>query len=378
MNTVRALAALGQSIWYDNINRGLLRDGGLQAMVDDGLLGVTSNPTIFEKAISGGKEYDPEIRDLLAMHPAADTEEIIRSLMISDIRAAADILRPVYNASRGGDGFVSIEVSPRKARDTAATIEEARELWRRIDRPNLMVKIPATREGLPAIRQALREGININVTLIFGLERYREVLGAYMDGLGDRVREGLPVDRVASVASVFVSRIDTLVDAMLEEKAAGAREEGVALRTLAGAAAVANTKMIYQAFRDMTRSSRWSLLVARGARVQRPLWGSTGTKNPAYPDLKYVDSLIGPDTVNTVPPATYAAILDHGHPALTLEADLDASKKALAALAAHGIDMTAVTDRLEDEGVASFEKSFDGLIGVISRKRESFVPAERS
>lgn len=370
-NALRALAGLGQSIWYDNISRGLVRGGGLRALVDQGLLGVTSNPTIFEKAIAGGDAYDDEIRSIHASSPGVEVEEVIRSLMVTDIREAADVLRRVYDATGGADGFVSIEVNPRKARDTQATVNEARDLWTRVDRPNLMVKIPATVEGLPAIRQALREGININITLLFALERYREVFTAFLEGLEDRVRDGRPVDRIASVASVFVSRIDTLVDGILERQRASAPgpEKASLLRSLEGKAAVANTKMIYQAFREMARSPRWRALAARGARIQRPLWGSTGTKNPAYGDLKYVETLIGPDTVNTVPPATYDALLDHGRPAVTVEAELESSRKALAELAAVGIDMRAITARLEQDGVAAFEKSFEGLVAVLAAKR---------
>jgi transaldolase / glucose-6-phosphate isomerase len=360
MNRLHQLAHLGQSIWYDNINRSLLTGGGLQRMVDDGLLGVTSNPTIFEKAISGSNDYDGQIRDLLRRSPGITVPEVIQALMVEDIRVAADLLLPVHQCTHGQDGYVSIEVTPTKARDEAATVIEARELWSLVHRPNVMIKIPATREGLPAITQAISEGININVTLIFSEERYRQVTEAYMTGLERRLQAGNPLDHVASVASVFVSRIDTLVDAQLEE----CRLRGVNavdVGRLQGKAAVANSKRIYQAFKDMFTSPRFASLQKYGAALQRPLWGSTGTKNPSYSDLLYVEPLIGPFTVNTVPPHTYEAILDHCSPVLTLESDLQEAHLVLDALANVGIRMDEVLHRLEADGVAAFEKSFDGL-----------------
>ncbi|MFN0157623.1 MAG: transaldolase, partial [Bacteroidota bacterium] len=353
MNNLQQLAQLGQSIWYDNISRGLITKGELKKMVDEGLLGVTSNPTIFDKAISGSTDYDAQIRELVEKNPGIDAGEIIQALMVKDIQMACDVLRPVYDRTKGGDGFISIEVTPNKARDTKATSQEVRELWAKVNRPNLMVKIPSTKEGLPAIEQAIYEGSNINVTLIFSVERYVEVADAYIRGLERRVKEGKPVDGIASVASVFVSRIDTLVDELLAKKNAD--------KSLMGKVAVANTKMVYQAFKQMFGASRFKVLEAKGARVQRPLWGSTGTKNPAYPDLLYVDTLIGPHTVNTVPPSTYTAILDHSKPAVTVGNDLEGAGNALAAVAAAGIDMKLVLQKLEDDGVAAFEKSFDGL-----------------
>lgn len=367
MNNIQKLAQLGQSIWYDNISRDVILKGELHKMVDEGLLGVTSNPTIFDKAISGSDAYDDQIRELVEKNPNIDAAEIIQALMVKDIQMACDVLRPVYDRTNGGDGFVSIEVTPSKARDTKATIEEVKVLWSKVNRPNLMVKIPATREGLPAIEQSIYEGKNINVTLIFSVDRYREVTNAYITGLERRAKEGLPLSGVASVASVFVSRIDTLVDDLL------AKKDGGRYKSLMGKAAVANTKMVYQAFREIFDSPRFRALEARGARVQRPLWGSTGTKNPAYSDLLYVDTLIGQHTVNTVPPQTYAAILDHGTPALTVESDLDGARKVLADVATAGIDMAWVLQKLEDDGVAAFEKSFDGLYANLSRKRGEFA-----
>jgi transaldolase len=375
MNTLQRLAELGQSIWYDNISRGIIRRGELQAMVAEGCLGVTSNPTIFDKAISGSADYDAQLKELLQRDPGIEAGAIITGLMATDITMACDVLRPVYDRTRGGDGFVSIEVTPSKARDTQATIEEVRQLWKTIARPNLMVKIPATREGLPAIEQSIADGININVTLIFSEARYREVFEAWLRGLERRHAAGAPVAGVASVASVFVSRIDTLVDALLQKAIDAGPARSAALKPLMGRAAVANTKMIYQAFRQIAASPRWTALAGRGAAVQRPLWGSTGTKNPAYSDLLYVDTLIGPHTVNTVPPQTYRAILDHGTAAQTVETDLDGARKTLAALAREGIDMTGVLDQLEREGVAAFEKSFDSLYAGIQKKRLEVVPA---
>lgn len=361
MGVLHELEQLGQSIWYDNISRGMVRRGDLRSMVAEGLLGVTSNPSIFEKAITGSDEYDAQIRSLLTENPSTAVDDLIRALMVEDIRHAADDLRSVYDRTGKRDGYVSVEVSPSKARDTEGTLAEARQLWRMVDRPNVMVKIPATREGLPAIEQAVAEGLNINVTLIFSLERYREVADAYMRGLERRGAAGEPLAHVASVASVFVSRIDTLVDAMLDDRAGTRASDAGRLHALRGKAAVANTKMIYQAFREISASPRFSRLKQAGARVQRPLWGSTSTKNPAYSDLMYVAPLVGPDTVNTVPPVTYVAILDHLRPSSTIENDLDGARGDLAALRREGITMEAVTAQLEEEGVAAFSKSFDGL-----------------
>jgi transaldolase/glucose-6-phosphate isomerase len=373
MNVVQRLEHLGQSIWYDNISRGLIQRGELQRMVDEGLLGVTSNPTIFEKAISGSTDYEGQIRDLVKNNRTIPVGDIIQSLMIKDIQMAADILLPVYERTGGRDGYVSVEVTPGKARDTRGTIEEVRLLWARISRKNLMVKIPATKEGLPAIEQAIVEGMNINVTLIFAVDRYREVANAYINGLERRMKAGKPLDRVASVASVFVSRIDSLVDDLLQKKVAGGSPgDAGRLRSLMGVAAIANTKLVYHAFREMFDTQRFSALKAHGAHVQRPLWGSTSTKNPAYDDLIYVDTLIGPDTVNTVPPPTYTAILDHGQAVLTVETALDEARAKLRELAAAGIDMAWVTQKLEEDGVASFEKSFDGLYQNLEVKRSEF------
>ena len=341
MNTSQRLAQLGQSIWYDNIQRGLLDDGTLAGMIArEEIRGVTSNPTIFMDAFW--------------------------QLAVADIRAAADLFRPLYESTHGGDGFVSLEVSPTLAEDTAATLAEAQAIWQRVARPNLMVKIPATLAGIPAIRAAIAEGINVNVTLIFARQRYAEVMDAYLSGLEDRLAAGRPLDGIASVASFFVSRVDTLVDKRLEEiiKEGGAR--AVAARALLGRAAVANARLAYADFKQVFGSDRFARLQAHGARGQRPLWASTGTKNPAYSDVVYVDELIGPDTVNTVPPQTLAALLDHGRATPTLETGLDEARQTLAELDALGISMTDVTDQLEREGVQSFADAFASLLEAVA------------
>lgn len=372
MGVLRELEQLGQSIWFDNISRSMLASGNLRRMVEDGLLGVTSNPTIFDKAISGSSDYDDQIRNLLAERPGIRVEEIVQELMAEDVRRAADDLRPVFDRTGGRDGYVSVEVSPAKARDTGATIEEARLLWQMIDRPNLMVKIPATVEGLPAIEQAIAGGININVTLIFSLARYRDVARAYIRGLERRATAGLPLAPVASVASVFVSRIDTLVDTLLDQRAASDPAQAPRLALLKGQAAVANTKLIYRAFQEIFSDPGFDALRALGAREQRPLWGSTSTKNPSYDPLLYVSTLVGPHTVNTVPPNTYTEILKSMKPASTIGADLPAASHVLASLEASGISVDDVMRQLEDEGVSAFERSFDGLIRNLELKRQMF------
>jgi len=366
MNNIQKLAELGQSIWYDNISRGLITRGELGKMAEEGLRGVTSNPTIFDKAISGSSDYDDQLRDLVTANPDIDAAEMIQALMVRDIQMACDVLRDVHDSTRGLDGYVSVEVTPTKARDTEATMKEVRDLWKKIARKNLMVKIPATREGVPAIRQMVAEGCNINVTLIFSEERYREVAEAYILGMEQRAKTGKPLT-VSSVASVFVSRIDGLVDELLDKKGTPSA------RGLKGKAAVANTKLIYQAFKEIFQSPRFEALRKAGAKVQRPLWGSTSTKNPDYPDLLYVEPLVGPDTVNTVPPQTYLAILDHARPATTVGQALPESRQMLASLAAEGIDMKQVLRKLEEDGVAAFEKSFSGLYENLNRKRGELV-----
>ena len=387
-NPLVELQRLGQSPWHDNISRGLLTSGKLKKMVRDGdITGLTSNPTIFEQAIAQSKDYDDDIRALARKGKSPD--EIFDALAIADIRAAADVFAPVYKRTDGADGYVSIEVAPRFAKDTAATIKEAQRLWKTVARRNLMVKIPATAEGVPAIERCIADGLNINVTLIFSLERYDEVMDAYLGGLEKRAAKGLPIDRIASVASFFVSRVDSAVDKQLDQKIKETGPDQQAqLQQLEGKAAIANAKLAYAAFRRKFGDGRFAALKARGAHVQRPLWASTSTKNPAYPDTYYVEALIGPDTVDTMPPATIVAYKDHGKPAPRLEDGMDAAAAVLQRIADAGISMDEVTAKLEADGVASFAKSFDSLIGVVSAWREALLltdltmaklgPAERA
>jgi transaldolase / glucose-6-phosphate isomerase len=358
--SIKKLTSLGQSLWYDNIQRKLLVNGELNAMIERGdIRGVTSNPTIFQNAIAKTNDYDA------ALIPLAwagwDAEKIFWQLAVEDIQEACDLFKPLYEKTRGGDGYVSIEVSPLLARDTEGTIKQAQELWERVNRPNLMVKIPATREGIPAIRASIAAGININVTLIFSLARYTEVMDAYLAGLEDRVAKELPVQQIASVASFFVSRVDAKIDPRLPEDS-----------PLRGKAAIANAKLAYEAFESIFTSPRFATLKARfRARVQRPLWASTGTKNPAYPDTLYVDELIGPDTVNTVPPATLDAFRDHGNAKLTITDGLDEAQKIFVDLKALGISMSSVTQELEEEGVKAFADAFKSLLETIEERRNA-------
>ncbi len=364
-----AVQALGQSIWLDNISRDSLMSGEFAAMVGSaGVTGVTSNPTIFDKAISSGDSYDAQMVEIA--RTTSDPSVIFDALALRDLQQAADLLRPVFDRTGGADGFVSWEVSPEIAHDTERTLADVRRLWQLLDRPNAMIKIPGTRAGLPAIQQALYEGININITLLFAIERYETVMEQYLTALERRAAAGLPLDRVRSVASFFVSRVDTAVDKQLT--ALAARDEDgqrSALLALRGQAAIANAKLAYQRFKAVFSGPRWQALAGRGAPVQRPLWASTSTKDPSLPDTFYVDTLIGPDTVNTLPPATLAAFNDHGRVAATLEDDVEGARRVMSRLAEAGIDMTAVTDRLEDEGVASFAASFAALRNSIEQKR---------
>ncbi len=369
-NPLEELQRLGQSVWYDSIRQGLITSGELERLINDGVTGVTSNPTIFEKAISGSRDYDENLRALVA--EGREVGEIFEDLAIQDIRAAADLLRPVYDRTEGRDGFVSLEVSPTLAHDTSGTIEAAHRLHRAVGRPNLMIKVPATPAGTPAIERLIGDGLSINVTLIFSVERYEAVANAYLAGLERRLREGHPIDRVASVASFFVSRVDSLVDKLLQAKIREAANEKDAgrLEALLGKAAIANAKVAYARFKAIFGGPRWASLKARGARVQRPLWASTGTKNPAYGDVYYVETLIGPDTVTTLPPATLTAFRDHGCPRATLEEGLPEAEAHLRELAAAGIDLGEVTRRLEEEGVQAFAASFTDLFGCIAAKRD--------
>jgi transaldolase len=354
--SLQVLRQLGQSAWLDFLSREMILDGSLQELIDQGLGGVTANPTIFEKAFSKGQAYDESIRELggAGMAPLRMYEVMAEA----DVRAAADLLRPLYDRTGGADGFVSLEVSPRLAFDTAGTLDEARRLWAELSRPNVLIKVPGTAEGLPAIQRLTAEGINVNVTLLFGVPRYEGVLEAYVSGLEERARAGADLGHVSSVASFFLSRIDTLVDSQLAEDAAGLR----------GQAAIASAQLAYDRWLASVGSPRFRSLVEKGARVQRLLWASTGTKNPAYSDVKYVDPLIGADTVNTLPVDTLNALMDHGRIARTLPVDSQVPRQRLAALADAGIDIDAVTQQLEDEGVRKFEISFESLLSGISQK----------
>lgn len=373
MNRIQQLHKLGQSIWLDYIERSMIRSGKLKALAEEGVAGVTSNPTIFQQAIAKSDAYTDDLQQLAST--SADTKTIFESLAIADIQAAADVMRPVFDANQGHDGFVSLEVAPDLAHETAATIDEARRLHAAVNRPNLMIKVPATKAGVPAIRQLIADGININVTLIFSLERYVEVMDAYIAGLTDRLNGGRPVDHVASVASFFVSRVDVNIDNRLEKLAAAHPDRADHFKSLQGKAAVANAKLAYAQFEEIFTGAQWERLVAAGARVQRPLWASTSTKNPAYPDLIYVDPLIGPHTVNTMPPQTLDAFKDHGTPALTVGHALDEAREALDALAAVGIAMDEVTAELEADGVKKFVDSFVELLSVIDERRKAFAHA---
>jgi transaldolase len=354
----------GQSPWLDNLRRDWLQDGTLAGLVGKGIRGVTSNPTIFAKAISGQATYDDQFGSLISTE---SVENAYWDLVVDDIQAALVILRPIFDASNGRDGFVSVEVAPSLAHDTEGTIAAARGLHTRIDQPNVLVKIPATAECVPAIRQMIAEGRSINVTLIFSITRYREVIEAYLSGLEALVASGSDdLSAVSSVASFFISRVDTEVDRRLEELAGG--DATSALHGLRGRAAVAQAQLAYAVFVELFSGTRWEVLAAKGARVQRPLWASTSTKNPAYPDLAYVDSLIGPDTVNTMPDGTVADFLDHGTVARTVDADVPAARSVINDLAAAGIDMEEVARTLETEGVASFAASFDELMSSLAAK----------
>lgn len=360
MNPITKLTSLGQSLWYDNIQRKLLENGEFTAMIQRGdIRGMTSNPSIFQNAIAKSNDYDSTLTPLAWAGWSA--EQIFWELAVEDIRMAADLFAPLYEETNAGDGYVSLEVSPFLAHDTDGTAAQAQQLWARVARPNLMVKIPATKAGIPAIRKAIAAGVNVNVTLIFSLERYAEVMDAYLSGLEDRVAAGRPIDRIASVASFFISRVDSKIDPKLPE--------GSPLR---GQAAIANAKLAYDAFENVFTSSRFASLKARfSARVQRPLWASTSTKNPAYPDTIYVDTLIGPDTVNTVPPATLDAFRDHGNASVTITRDLDKAQALFGQLQAAGISINTVTQELEDEGVKAFADAFTLLLKTIDDRRKT-------
>ena len=363
-NPLRLLNAAGQSVWYDNIQRSMLTSGILARLIaEDDLRGITSNPTIFEKAIAGSSDYDEALRRELQRNPQQSSRDLFFTLAIEDIRAAAEALRPTYDASDGVDGMVSLEVSPDLAHDVDGTVREACELCARLGLPNVMIKVPGTVPGLHAVEQLIAEGVNVNVTLLFSVERYVSVAEAYLRGLERRRAQGLPLERIASVASFFVSRLDTALDPVLAERQP----------ELQGRIANANAKLAYQEYLEIVGGAHFAALRAAGARPQRLLWASTSTKNPAYPDLLYVDNLIGPDTVNTMPPATYTAFRDHGSVAQTLDQDVDEALAHLAALPELGIDLSAVTDQLELDGVNAFIQSFENLLVAIEAKARTLA-----
>src|SRR5919109_4712067 len=358
-SAIEKLTSLGQSLWMDNIQRKLLENGELKAMIERGdIRGMTSNPTIFNNAIAKTKDYDSALTPLA--WAGWDAEKIFWQLAIEDIRAACDLFAPLYEETNGGDGYVSIEVSPDIAGDTDATVAQVEQLWARVRRPNLMVKIPATKAGIPAIRKAISVGINVNVTLIFSLKRYAEVMEAFLSGLEDHIAAGHSVHHIASVASFFVSRVDSKIDPKLPEGS-----------PLKGKAAIANAKLAYDQYEQVFSTHRWENLKIKGARVQRPLWASTSTKNPAYADTMYVDNLIGPDTVNTVPPSTLEAFRDHGTAEVTITRGMEQAQEALKQLEEAGISMDVVTQELEVEGVKAFADAFAQLLKTIDERRAS-------
>jgi transaldolase len=370
MGRLNDVAALGQSIWLDFVDRKFLADGGLSRLVaEDGLTGVTSNPSIFEKAMGHGDAYDAALAAFDQANPGAPVMARYEHLAIEDIRTAADILRPVYDRLNGKDGYVSLEVSPSLANDTDGTAADAVRLWREVDRPNLMIKIPGTPAGVSAISATIERGINVNVTLLFSIEAYQAVALAFVEALEKRAARGEALDKIASVASFFVSRIDTKIDDAIDAKRHAGDNEAPALSAIKGKVAIANAKAAYRWYLDFVESDRWRALAAKGASPQRLLWASTATKNPTYPDTLYLDALIGPDTVNTVPPQTLDAFRSHGTPADTLAQDFAGATHILREAERLGLNLDAITSSLVDEGVASFAKAFDDLLGSIATKR---------
>ena len=371
VNPLVQLKTQGQSVWYDNIDRSQLASGEFKRMLEeDGIVGVTANPTIFEKSISSGHAYDDQVAQLI--REGKNTNEIYEAVVIQDIRTVADLLRPIYESTNGKDGYVSLEVSPELAHDTTGTVNEAARFWHMVDRPNLMIKIPATPEGIPAIESTLANGINVNVTLIFSLASYADVTEAYLSALESRNAEGKDISRLASVASFFVSRVDTLVDKLLEDKIKASSDAGeqAQLKALEGKAAIANARIVYQEFKRTFGSPRFETLKHSGAHVQRPLWASTSTKNPAYRDVLYAEELIGPDTVDTMPLETIHNFGDHGVAARTIENDLTGAHAELDALEKVGIHYAQITQQLLDEGVQKFADSFHQLFAGIRSKQQ--------
>ncbi len=372
MNSTLKLLELGQSIWYDNIQRSILKNGEFSGMIERGeIRGVTSNPSIFMNAITKSSDYDTSLEPLAKSGLSA--EEIFYKLAIEDIQEAADFFSGLYKQTNGGDGYVSLEVNPYFANDTENTLAEAKLLWKRVSRPNLMIKIPATKAGIPAITEAIAAGINVNVTLIFSLERYGEVMEAFIQGLEKRVNAGLSVQSIASVASFFVSRVDTNIDLRLKKLVDSGKLSSEKANALAGKAAIANARLAYADYLNVFKSERFLKLKAQGAQEQRPLWASTSTKNPAYRDVVYVEELIGANTVNTVPPQTLVGFLDHGKVRLSIGENLPEAENLFRELLAVGIDMKDVTNTLEEEGVKAFADAFTVLIKAVEEKRQTVV-----
>ncbi len=368
-NHLKQLEALGQSIWLDYIKRDMLMNGELQKFItEDGLRGMTSNPDIFEKAITGSHDYDSDIREMVKS--GKSTEEIYNALTVKDVQTAADIFQSVYQKTNGKDGFVSLEVNPHLAHDSQGTIASARYLWKALNRPNVFIKVPATKEGLIAIKQLTCEGINVNITLLFGLDRYREVAEAYISGLEERLKNNESIEHINSVASFFLSRIDTLVDPIFEKIIAKDNEKSSVAKELYGQTAIASAKIAYQIFLEIFHSERFNKLSERGAAFQRLLWASTSTKNPKFCDIKYVDSIIAPDTVNTVPMETLEHYRDHGDPKLRIESDLKKVLWQFEQLPNVNINIDDITQQLEDEGVLKFNKAYDKLIAALKQSAE--------
>jgi transaldolase len=374
-NPLQQLGTLGQSIWLDYIRRDLIANGELRHLIeDDGLRGMTSNPSIFEKAIAESHDYDEDIRAMALT--GRDAEAIYETLSQRDVQNAADEFRPLYDRTDGKDGYVSLEVNPHLAHDTHGTMGEARRLWAALNRPNVFIKVPATAEGLPAIRQLISEGISVNVTLLFGLPRYRQVVEAYVAGIEARAAQGKPVKHVASVASFFLSRIDTLVDPLVEKFIEPGGKKADLAKKVRGQVAIASAKMAYQIYEEIFGSNRFKKLAALGARAQRLLWASTGTKNPDYSDVKYIEAVIGPETVNTAPLETLDAYRDHGVPKARLEQDVEEARRVLEGLPELGISIDNVTRQLEDEGVEKFNQPFDKLMETLAQKSPRHLTRE--
>ncbi len=371
-NPLKTLRELGQSVWYDYIRRDLITSGRLAELIrQDGLSGMTSNPTIFQKAIAETDLYDEDIRRLGG--EGKNMAQIFEGLSVADVSAAADVFRGTYDANRGGDGFVSIEVGPHLAHDTGGSVAEARRLSQECGRANVMVKIPATAEGVPAIREGLAQGLNINITLLFSVPRYREVMEAYLSAMEERVARGLPVEKIRSVASFFVSRVDTNADKKLDARAKEARSDAERAQAsrLRGKLGIANARIAYQAFEEVFGGARFAALRKKGVAVQRPLWASTSTKDPAYPDLYYVEALVAPDSVNTIPPETFEAYRDHGDPKVRIHDDLPEAHRVFDGLRDLGIDQARIFEELEEEGVRKFSASYDALLKALEEKEKA-------